>query len=96
VQAAGIRGVWGIGVDSDLSYLGPQILASAVKRVDRATELAVTLYARGELPRGRDIKLNLANDALGLVGLSDRVPPQTRTRLEAIAERLRARDALKG
>lgn len=96
MQAAGIRSVWGIGVDSDLSYLGPQILASAVKRTDRATELAVTLFARGELPGGRDIKLNLANDALGLVGISDRVPPQTRTRLETIAERLRARDARPG
>lgn len=93
MQAAGIRGVWGIGVDSDLSYLGPQILASAVKRFDRATELAVTLFARGDLPRGSDLKLNLANDAVGLVGISDRVPQRTRGRLEAIAERLRTRDA---
>ena len=31
IEAAQIRGVWGIGVDSDLSYLGSQILASAVK-----------------------------------------------------------------
>jgi len=96
MQAAGIRGVWGIGVDSDLSYLGPQILASAVKRMDRATELAVTLFARGRLPAGRDLKLNLANDAAGLVGISDRVPQQARARLEAIAERLRARDANAG
>jgi len=96
MQAAGIRGVWGIGVDSDLSYLGPQILASAVKRMDRATELAVTLFARGRLPAGRDLKLNLANDAAGLVGISDRVPQQARARLEAIAERLRAHDANAG
>jgi DNA-binding SARP family transcriptional activator len=91
MQAAGIRGVWGIGVDSDLSYLGPQILASAVKRFDRATEVAVALFARGELPPG-DIHLNLANDSIGLVGISDRVPAPVRTRLETIASRLRAHD----
>jgi len=26
--------VWGIGVDADQSYLGPQVLTSAMKRVD--------------------------------------------------------------
>jgi DNA-binding SARP family transcriptional activator len=89
MQAAGIRGVWGIGVDSDLSYLGPQILASAVKRLDRATALAVTLFANGSLPAGGDLRLDLANDALGLVGISDRVPERARARLEAVAARLR-------
>ena len=96
MQAAGIRGVWGIGVDSDMSYLGPQILASAVKRLDRATELGVALFARGALPRGGDLKLNLANDAIGLVGISDRVPPGVRARLERVAARLRARDTRAG
>jgi DNA-binding SARP family transcriptional activator/basic membrane lipoprotein Med (substrate-binding protein (PBP1-ABC) superfamily) len=92
MQAAGIRGVWGIGVDSDLSYLGPQILASAVKRIDRATALAVSLFANGTLPPGGNLRLNLGNDALGLVGISDRVPERVRARLEAVAARLRARD----
>ncbi|HET7647517.1 MAG TPA: BTAD domain-containing putative transcriptional regulator [Gaiellaceae bacterium] len=90
MQAAGIRGVWGIGVDSDLSYLGPQILASAVKRLDRATALGVTLFANGSLPAGGDLRLDLANDAIGLVGISDRVPGRVRARLEAVAARLRA------
>lgn len=90
MQAAGIRGVWGIGVDSDLSYLGPQILASAVKRLDRATALGVTLFANASLPAGGDLRLDLANDAVGLVGISDRVPERVRARLEAVAARLRA------
>jgi basic membrane lipoprotein Med (substrate-binding protein (PBP1-ABC) superfamily) len=92
LQAAGIRGVWGLGVDSDLSYLGPQILGSVVKRIDRATQLAVTLFASGQLPGGQDLRLDLASDSIGLVGINDRVPPVVRGKVEKVAARLRARD----
>ena len=92
MQAAQIRGVWGIGVDSDLSYLGPQILASAVKRFDRSIEAVIALDIEGKLPRGGNVKLNLANDAVGLVGISNQVPDSARRRLEAVAARLRAHD----
>ena len=92
LQAAGIRGVWGLGVDSDLSYLGPQILGSVVKRIDRATKLAVTLFASGQLPGGQDLRLDLASDSIGLVGINDRVPPVVRAKVEKVAARLRARD----
>ncbi|HEY1512113.1 MAG TPA: BTAD domain-containing putative transcriptional regulator [Gaiellaceae bacterium] len=93
MQAAQIRGVWGLGVDSDLSYLGPQILASAVKRMDRATEAVVAYAVQGKLPRDGNVKLNLANDAIGLVGISSRVPEPLRRKLEQVAAALRARDA---
>jgi len=92
LQAAGIRGVWGLGVDSDLSYLGPQILASVVKRLDRATQLTVTLFASGQLPGGRDLRLDLASDSIGLVGINNRVPAAVRAKVEAVAAKLRARD----
>ncbi|HEU5362956.1 MAG TPA: BMP family ABC transporter substrate-binding protein, partial [Gaiellaceae bacterium] len=95
LQAAGIRGVWGIGVDSDLSYLGPHILASAVKRLDQAPELAVKLFLDGALPAGRDLRLDLSSDSVGLVGISDRVPGAVRSRLEQVAARLRRRDDLR-
>ena len=36
LQAAKERGVWGIGVDNDQSFLGPHILTSATKKVDVA------------------------------------------------------------
>jgi basic membrane protein A len=93
MQAAAIRGVWGIGVDTDLSYLGRQILASAVKRLDRATELAATLFADGALPAGGDVRLDLATDSTGLAGISEAVPASVRAKVEALASRLRARDA---
>ena len=92
LEAAGIRGVWGLGVDSDLSYLGPQILGSVVNRFDRATQLAVTLFASGRLPGGRDLRLDLASDSIGLVGINNRVPPAVRLKVEKVAARLRAAD----
>jgi basic membrane lipoprotein Med (substrate-binding protein (PBP1-ABC) superfamily) len=75
LQAVGIRGVWGIGVDTDLSSLGPQILASSVKRIDSGVRLATELYAAHRLPGGRDVLLDVGNDGVALVGMSDRVQP---------------------
>ena len=92
MQAVQIRGVWGIGVDTDLSYLGSNILGSAVKRFDRQTEAVIALDVDGKLPRGGNVVLNLANDSVGLVGISDRVPDAARRELEAVAAKLRAAD----
>jgi len=96
LQAAGIRGVRGIGVDDDLSYLGPHILASAVKRGDRAVELAVRLFLSGTLPGGRDVHLGLGSGSIGLVGISGRVPLAARAKLEQVAGALRAHDQAAG
>jgi basic membrane protein A len=92
LEAAGIRGVSGIGVDNDLSYLGPHILASAVKRLDRGPELAIKLFLDDALPRGRTILLDLSSDSVGLVGLSERVSSPVREKLLHVAATLRRRD----
>ena len=55
MSAAGIRGVRGVGVDSDQSYLGAHILASVVTRFDRAVELIVQRYLEGALPAGETV-----------------------------------------
>jgi basic membrane lipoprotein Med (substrate-binding protein (PBP1-ABC) superfamily) len=90
LSAAAIRGVWGIGVDSDHSYLGPHVLASAVVRFDSATLLAVREFVEGQLPRAGDIELGLTEDGIGLVGLSTQLSQTVRTRLERQAAAIRA------
>lgn len=76
LMATMTRGVWGIGVDSDLSYLGPTMLASVVKRFDKATQLAVELFASRQLPRGRDIQLDLYSGNVGLTGINSAAVPE--------------------
>jgi hypothetical protein len=61
--------------------------------VDCAEELAVKLFVDGTLPRGRDVRLPLATDSIGLVGISNRVPAAARVRLERFAAKLGAQDA---
>jgi basic membrane protein A len=93
LSAAGIRGVWGVGVDSDQSYLGPHILASVVKRFDRAVELVVRRYHDGTLPAGERIELGIRDDAVGVVGISPEVPVDIRKKLADETARVRALDA---
>ena len=90
LSAAAIRGVWGVGVDEDRSYLGPHILASAIKRWDRVVELSVGWFLEGRLPPGKDIVLGLDDDAVGISGISPEVPADIRGKVAREAARLRA------
>jgi basic membrane protein A len=73
LDAARERQVWGIGVDADQSFLGPQILTSAVKRVDRAVYLAINSVADGSF-RGGDSVYGLKQAGVGLGKISSKVP----------------------
>jgi basic membrane lipoprotein Med (substrate-binding protein (PBP1-ABC) superfamily)/DNA-binding SARP family transcriptional activator len=90
LSAAAIRGVWAVGADADRSYLGSHILASTVKRYDRAVQLAVQGFVNRTLPSGHDVELGLDNDAVGITGISVDVPPSIRKRVARIAAALRA------
>ena len=81
LSAAGIRGVWGIGADRDQSDLGPHILASVVKRFDRAVELTVRQFLEGELPAGKTVNIGMREEVVGLVGINRAVPAGIRKKL---------------
>jgi basic membrane lipoprotein Med (substrate-binding protein (PBP1-ABC) superfamily)/DNA-binding SARP family transcriptional activator len=89
LSAAGLRGVWAVGVDSDRSHLGPHILASAVKRHDQAILIAVRSFLSRTLPGGKTLTLGLDADAVGLVGLSPSVPDSIRRKVASMAAGLR-------
>ena len=96
LSAAGIRGVWGVGVDSDQSYLGPHILASAVIRFDRAVELMVQRFLEGTLPAGETVPLGLTQDAVGLVGINEEVPADIRKKVAQQVAVVRREEAKQG
>lgn len=92
LQVANIQGVWGIGVDGDLGYLGPHVLLSVVKRFDRASELVVKWFAQGRLAKGRTVVFDLRNNGVGLTGIAPSVPPSVRARVAEAAASIRAGD----
>ena len=89
LSAASVRGVWGVGVDGDRSYLGSHILASTVKRGDQAVLIAVRAFLNRTLPGGKTLTLGLEDGAVGLVGLSPSVSDPIRRKVEAMAGALR-------
>lgn len=84
VDAAKEKGVWAIGVDKDQSFLGPHILTSAVKRVDRAVEAAIFLANLGTYPGGTDLTFNLRNNGVAIGKISPKVPRVFIAKMNAI------------
>jgi basic membrane protein A len=73
LKAAQQKNVYGIGVDSDQSILGPQIMTSALKRVDQAVVLTVRDVVHGTF-KGGDIVFNLKNNGTGYGTVGSMVP----------------------
>ena len=73
LDAAKEKGVWGIGVDADQSFLGPHILTSAVKRVDTAVFLAIKRGVDGKF-KGGNIVFGLKDNGVGIGKISSKVP----------------------
>jgi basic membrane protein A len=73
LDAARERKVWAIGVDADQSFLGPHILTSATKKVDRAVYLAIRSVKDGTF-RGGNAVYGLKQGGVGLGKISQRVP----------------------
>jgi basic membrane protein A and related proteins len=89
LEAAGAAGVWGIGVDTDQSSLGPHILTSVVKRYDAGFE---RLLAQVESRRWRTgtatLVLTLSNGGAELGRISPRVPKALRRELDRVRQRI--------
>jgi basic membrane protein A len=73
LDAAKEKGVWGIGVDADQSFLGPHILTSAVKRVDTAVFLAIKSVVDGNF-KGGNMIFGLKQNGVGIGKISSKVP----------------------
>jgi basic membrane protein A len=74
LAAAKERGVWGIGVDNDQSFIGPHVLTSAVKKVDRGVYLTIGLAKSGKFKGGIDGLNNVKNGGVGYGKVSVKAP----------------------
>jgi basic membrane protein A and related proteins len=94
LEAAKDRSLWGIGVDSDRSFLGPHILTSATKKVDVAVFETVTSVLDGKFSGGGDTLFDIANGGVGYGKVSPNAPGRDALidELDAVAERIEAGD----
>jgi basic membrane protein A len=87
LDAAKEKGVWGIGVDADQSFLGPHILTSATKRVDTAVFRAIQSVKNGTF-KGGNVTYGLKDNGVGLGKISPRVPKSEVRKVKAIEKKI--------
>jgi len=68
------EGLWGIGVDATSRNLGPQVLTSAMKRVDTSVYATIQQVIAGKFAGGRNMTFSLKNNGVGLGKISKKVP----------------------
>ena len=88
LEAAKEKRVWGIGVDSDQSALGPHILTSVVKRMDVATFETVRSFRNDTFKPGRSAVFDLANGGVALGKISPKVPKAILAQVDRIRRRI--------
>jgi basic membrane protein A len=84
LNAAKEKGVWGIGVDVDQSYLGSHILTSAVKRVDLWVYRVCQAAKNGTFSGGTNMTFTLKNGGVGLGKISKKVPKAYIAKINAL------------
>jgi basic membrane protein A len=88
LDAAKEQGVWGIGVDADQSYLGPQVLTSAMKRVDTSVYSTIQQVLAGKFAGGTNAVFSLKNNGVGLGKISPKVPKADVAKVRQIAAQI--------
>jgi basic membrane protein A and related proteins len=88
LDAAKQKGVWGIGVDADQSFLGPQVLTSALKRVDSAVYDTIQQVKQGRFKGGTNAVFGLDRDGVGVGKVSPKVPKSALKSLRAIERKI--------
>ena len=88
LNAAKERGVWGIGVDADQSFLGPHVLTSALKGVDEAVFQTIQSAQEGNFAGGGNATFGLDRDGVGLGTVSPKASKADIAKLDAIEQQL--------
>ena len=66
LDAAKQKNVQGIGVDADQAYLGPQVMTSALKKIDAAVVETVQAAQKGQMKVGGDQVFDLKDGGTGI------------------------------
>jgi basic membrane protein A len=88
LDAAKERNVWGIGVDADQSYLGKEVLTSAMKRVDTSVFSTIQQVLQHRFAGGTNAVFSLKNNGVGLGKISPKVPRADVLKVRQIAKQI--------
>jgi basic membrane protein A len=88
LRAAKRAGVWGVGVDTDQSGLGPHILTSVVKHYDSVMRILFEEVRDGRIPGGVTTALALGDRGATLGRISPKVPASVRSGLDALSRQI--------
>jgi basic membrane protein A len=84
LDAAKGKGVWGVGVDADQSYLGTYVLTSALKRVDTAVFNSIKDAKDGQFKGGQDAVYGLKDNGVGIGKFSPKAPKTIPAKVAAV------------
>ena len=90
LDAAKQKGVWGIGVDSDQAYLGPQVLTSALKKVDQGVFLTISGAVKGTFQGGGNAIFGVKQGGSGVGIISKKVPAGIKAKVLALQAQIKA------
>jgi basic membrane protein A and related proteins len=88
LNAAKERGVWGIGVDADQSFLGPHVLTSALKGVDEAVFQTIQAVQDGSFQGGGNAVFGLDREGVGLGTVSPKASKQDVAKVDEVEKQL--------
>jgi basic membrane protein A len=88
LDAAKEKGIWGIGVDADQSFLGPHVLTSAIKRVDQAVFLTIESVIDGTWEGGGNSVFGLTDDGVGLGKISPNAAQEDVDAVDDVKEKI--------
>jgi basic membrane protein A len=88
LKTAQRRGVYGIGVDIDQSYLGDFILTSVVKNLDLAVYKLAKPLIHGQLRTGGNLSFDLSNHGVYLGRFSSKVPLSIKRQLTPLKRQI--------
>lgn len=91
LEAAKEKGVYGVGVDTDQSYLGRFILTSVIKNWKLPVYDAALKLVHGRLPTGGNLSFDLRNHGVYLGKFSRAVPRSLRRRVKSLAAQIEQR-----
>jgi basic membrane protein A len=85
LDAAKEKGMLGIGVDADQGYLGPQVMTSALKKVDVAVYSAIKAAKEGKFKGNTNVTFGATVNGVGVGKWSPKVPASIKA---AVAKQL--------